>query len=113
MAGMDDQTARVDDGGVRHKRYSRFRLRWLLLLFIPVSIALAIYSREEMQRRRISKAFDRFNRVGFDANFATNGDCILYAKNGNITDDDLMALLPVASGEASLGNHKVIRIDLC
>ena len=94
------------------RRFSRFRLRWLLMLFIPSAIALTIYSRREMQRHRIANAYDRINRVGFNANFAANGNCILYARSANITDNDLKALIPIGNGEAGMGSDKVIRIDL-
>jgi hypothetical protein len=99
----------------KRRRFSRFRLLWLLLLFIPLSISLTIYShvrRTQLHSQRIRNAYDRMNTIGVDANFAVNGDCVIYSRTGNVTDDDLKALIPVGSGEAGMGSHKVVRLDL-
>jgi hypothetical protein len=94
------------------RRFSRFRLRWLLLLFVPLSISLAVYSRIQLQRQRIQNAFNTMNRIGLDANFATNDDCVIWSRNGNVTDSDLTALIPLGSGKARLANRRLIRLDL-
>jgi hypothetical protein len=52
------------------------------------------------------------NTIRVDANFAANGDCVIYSRSGNVTNDDLKALIPVGTGEARMGSHKVIRLDL-
>jgi hypothetical protein len=94
------------------RRFSRFRLRWLLLLFIPLSISLTVYSYVHWQRQRVRNAFETMNRIGVDASFATNGECVIWSRNGNVTDSDLRSLIPLGSGEARLANRRLIRLDL-
>lgn len=97
---------------MNREAFARFRLKWLLLAFIPLSVVLAFYCRYVQQRERIRNAYDRMNRLVFDAHFDPNGDCILFARNGNVTDNDLKVLIPIGSGEASMGSRKVIRLEL-
>ena len=111
---MDGQRAKRKGGRhLNRKTVARFRLKWLLIAFIPLSVLLALYARHELQRQRIQHAFDRISGLVFDAHFNTNGDCILFARRANVTDSDLTALIPIGSGEASIGGHKVIRLELC
>jgi hypothetical protein len=96
-----------------HRRnFYRCRLRWLLALFIPLSIVLALYSRTALHRKQRADAYDRMNRLGMDAHFENDGDCILFFKNGNVTDSDLKSFGLVFRGEARMGSHKVIRVEL-
>jgi hypothetical protein len=111
---MDDQrTNRASGGSVNRKIIARFQLKWLLIVFIPLSAMLTIYHRYSVHRERVQNAYDRMNGLVFDAHFNPNGDCILFARKGNVTDNDLKALIPIATGEAGLGSHKVIRLELC
>src|SRR3954469_10712058 len=106
---MDDQRIDGERGnGVTNKLVTRFRLKWLLLMFIPLSVALTVYGRQALQQKRIHSAYERINRLVFDAHFNANGDCTLYARNGNVTDADLLVLTPIGTGEAGMGDHKVI-----
>lgn len=84
----------------------------MLVAFIPLSIALALYYHHLQQRARIQNAYGRINALAFDAHYYLDGDLTLIAKNGNVTDSDLMLLIPIGSGEAGMGDHKVIRLDL-
>ena len=110
---MDDQRTERESGeSVDRKAFARFRLKWLLIAFIPLSVALAFYYRHLQQRERIRNAYDRINALVFDAHYNPNGDLILFARNRNVTDSDLRVLTPIGSGEAGMGDHKVIRLEL-
>lgn len=110
---MDDQRTNIDGGGSENRKPPiRFRLKWLLVAFIPLSVVFTFYFFQSLHRQRIRTAYDRMNSLVFDAHFNANGDCILFARNGNVADAVLMALIPIGTGEANMGNHKVIRLDL-
>lgn len=110
---MDDQEDMRRNGAtLSRKALRRFRLKWLLMAFIPLSIALAFYYRHLQQRARIQNAYDRINALVFDGRYDPNGDLVLTAKNGNVSDNDLRLLTSIGSGEAGMGGHKVIRLDL-
>jgi hypothetical protein len=96
----------------RRRNFYRFRLRWLLVLFIPLSILLAIYSRADANRRLRTDAYDRMNRLGMDARFEEDGDCILFFKNGNVTESDLKSFARCFRYDPHMGRHKVIRVEL-
>src|SRR5688572_22544546 len=108
----DQGTRRTGGERVKRQAFTGFRLKWLLIAFVPLSIAWAFYYRHTEQRERIQRAYDRMNALVFDAHFTPNGDCVLFARNGNLSDPDLKALIPIGSGEARMGSHKVIRMEL-
>jgi hypothetical protein len=95
-----------------HRSFYRFRLRWLLLLFIPLSIILALYSRAVAERKLRVDAYNRMNRLGMDAHLENDGDFILLAKKANVTDSDLRALAAILRAEGHIGGHKVTRFEL-
>jgi hypothetical protein len=72
------------------KRFSRFSLRALLLLFIPLSIVLSIYGYVERQRQRAINSWNEIASKGVDAHVSEVGmDLTMSFKNGNVNDDDL------------------------
>jgi hypothetical protein len=95
-----------------HRTVARFRLRWLLLAFIPAVLLLSLYYGTELQHRRLRTAYDRINTVGFDAHFEINGDCTLKSRNSNLNDSDLAALIPICAGEDKLDTHPIVRLEL-
>jgi hypothetical protein len=117
---MDDQRTdpsesegmSVNDIGKRDF-VARFRLKWLLLAFIPAAVLLTLNYRSAAQQRRLRAANDLINNRGFNAHFESNCDYSLIAKNGNLTDSDLATLLPLCDGENNPDKHKIIRLELC
>jgi hypothetical protein len=110
---MDAQRDDREGGGSR-RSLADFRLKWLLIAFVPLSIVLAFYYRHLQHRTRVTRANDTINRLVFDAHYEPDGDgnLQLFARKGNVTDADLMSLIPIGSGEAAFGGHKVIRMEL-
>jgi len=95
------------------RRWSRWSLRSLLLLIVPLCLAFACYGYISRQRQSAVEAFERMARKGVDANFS-NG--LLHAeyvfKNGNVTDADLSAFVPAFNGYAPAGFGQIVRIRL-
>jgi hypothetical protein len=106
---MDDQrTSREGGEGV----IPRFRLRVLLLMFVPISIVLALFGNAEIQREHAIKAWDRMGKLGMDASVLKQGFTV-YFKSRNVTDDDLMAFIPAWNGFAPSGFHEIAQVNLC
>jgi hypothetical protein len=96
------------------KRFSRFSLRALLLLFIPLSIVLSIYGYVERQRQRAINSWNEIASKGVDAHVSEVGmDLTMSFKNGNVNDDDLDGFIPAFNGYAPKGFGKIIRMELC
>jgi len=104
MRGMEPKPGR---------RWLRWSLRSLLLLFVPLCLAFTYCGHISRQRQSAVEAFERMARKGVDANFS-NG--LLHAeyvfKNGNVTDADLSAFVPAFNGYAPAGFGQIVRIRL-
>jgi hypothetical protein len=95
----------------RFARVPRFKLRNLLLLFVPLSIAL-IFLNHARQKEQAIAAFDLMCSKGMDALASDGSAYTFHFKNGNVTDDDLLAFIPAFNGHAPSGFIKAVRIDL-
>ena len=95
------------------RRWSRWRLRSLLLLFIPLCAALAYFGHLQRQRGFAIDAYHRMESKGLDANFR-NGllHSVYIFKNGNVTDADLKGFIPAFNGHAPSGWGRIEKIRL-
>jgi hypothetical protein len=90
----------------------RFTLRRLLFLFVPISILLAGFAYYGRQRELAVTAWNRISSKGIDAHFPCGSGYAVYFKNGNVTDDDLIAFIPAFNDFAPSGFCKIERIEL-
>lgn len=92
-------------------RVPRFKLRNLLLFFVPLSIVLILLNHARQKEEAIA-AFNLMSSKGMDS-LASDGSAYMFSfKNGNVTDDDLLAFIPAFNGHAPSGFIKAARIDL-
>ena len=95
------------------RRWSRWSLRSVLLLIVPLCLAFACYGHISRQRQSAVDAFERMARKGVDANFSNGLSRAEYVfKNGNVTDADLCAFVPAFNGYAPGGFGRIVRIRL-
>ena len=96
----------------RPKGRWRFSLSTLLLLFVPVALVTAFYLRPQWQMRQASRAYQAICAKGVDAHFGDADECAIYFKNGNVTDRDLDAFLPVFNGHLPRGLFRPVSMEL-
>jgi len=107
---MDDQRIEREGGeGV----IPRFRLRGLLLMFVPISIVLALFGDTEIKRDRAIKAWDRMSKLGMDVSVLKQGSATAYFKSRNVSDDDLLEFIPAWNGFAPGGFPEIEQVNLC
>ena len=93
--------------------WRRWTLRCLLLLFIPVCAALAVYGHAYRQKQLAIEAFQRMSSLGVNANLRGGLLHSTYIfKNGNVTDADLEAFVPAFNGYAPTGFGRIESMQL-
>jgi hypothetical protein len=94
-------------------RIPQFTLRWLLLLFIPISVLLTAFAYVERQKQRAVGAWHDITDKGVGAKFSRDGRVVgIYFRNGNVTDKDLDAFVPAFNGYAPMGFERITMFDL-
>lgn len=92
--------------------YPRFTLRRLLMVFVPVSILLAVWGYHSRKRELAIAAWHRMGSKGMDLNMGSSLGHVIYFKNGNVTDDDLVAFIPAFNNFARSGFGRIERMEL-
>lgn len=99
--------------GTSLRRLRRWKLRTVLLLFIPLCAAIAFYGQYYRHRQLAVEAFHRMQSKGVDANFESGLQHAVYTfKHGNVTDDDLQAFVPAFNGYAPDGFGRIVKLRL-
>ena len=95
------------------RRLRSWKLRTLLLLFIPLCAAVALYGQFYRQRQLAVEAFHLMQSKGGDANFRNGLERAVYTfKHGNVTDADLDAFVPAFNGYAPAGFGRIETLRL-
>jgi hypothetical protein len=94
---------------IASKRFPRFRLRLLLLLFVPLSITLFVYGHCQRQKHDAIRAWSIMTGKGVVLKTDT---MVLRFKNANVTDEDLITFIPAFNGYAPKGFPRIRRLDL-